>query len=116
EAEGRTLLTRDRHLLRERRPRDAIEITSDRPLDQLCAVVNQLELEPPRELFTRCMVCNAPLDALSSDDAAGLLPPKALELGGIIRRCPVCGRVYWPGSHVRRMTRALMTALPGWLA
>jgi uncharacterized protein with PIN domain len=102
-------------LLRERRPRNAIEITSDRPLDQLCAIVNQLELEPPRELFTRCMVCNAALDVVHDASAADLLPPKARTLGGIIRRCPVCGRVYWPGSHVRRMTRALTTALPGWL-
>jgi uncharacterized protein len=115
EAEGRILLTRDRHLLRERRPRDAIEITSDRPLDQLCALVKQLELQPPRELFTRCMLCNAPLDDVSVTDATELLPPRARELGGTVRRCPVCGRVYWPGSHVRRMTRALATALPGWL-
>jgi hypothetical protein len=114
DAEGRILLTRDRHLLRERRPRLAVEVTSDRPLQQLGALIEQLELQPPRELFTRCMVCNAPLDDLSDAEAATLLPPSARQLAGTARRCPQCNRVYWPGSHVQRMTRALATALPGW--
>lgn len=53
ESENRVLLTRDRHLLRERHPRTAIEVTSDAPLDQLVALVDQLKLRPPAELFTR---------------------------------------------------------------
>ena len=114
DAEDRILLTRDRHLLRELRPRHALEITREQPLDQVAAVVEQLELRPPRELFTRCMMCNTPLDDLSAEDAAALLPPDARQLGGPMRRCPQCKRVYWAGSHVRRMTRALAAALPAW--
>jgi uncharacterized protein with PIN domain len=60
------------------------------------------------------MLCNAPLSEVSADDAAAILPPDARQLGGPIRRCPMCGRVYWPGSHVRRMTRALAAVLPTW--
>lgn len=36
-------------------------------------------------------------------------------LPGPVRRCPTCARVYWPGSHARRMRAALQRALPGWL-
>jgi uncharacterized protein with PIN domain len=31
-----------------------------------------------------------------------------------VRGCPACERVYWYGSHVRRMRHALAEALPGW--
>lgn len=115
DVEDRVLLTRDRHLLRELRPVRALEVTSDVPLEQLRGVVTALDLVPPRELFTRCLVCNAVLGApLSPEDASTVVPPKARNLSGPVRRCPSCGRVYWPGSHVRRMRTALELALPGW--
>src|SRR6476661_10024553 len=60
--EDRILLTRDRHLLRELRPRHAVEITQDAPLDQLAALVNELGLPAPKEVFRRCLLCNTPLD------------------------------------------------------
>jgi uncharacterized protein with PIN domain len=57
-------------------------------------------------------VCNTPLADVAPADAAGLLPPAARALPGSVRRCPTCGRVYWPGSHVRRMTRTLARVFP----
>ena len=113
-AESRVLLTRDRHLLRELRPARALGITSDAPLGQLAEVVRACSLAPPAELFTRCLVCNAPLAAVPPDEAAAVLPPAARELAAEARRCPSCGRLYWPGSHTRRMRAALQAALPGW--
>ena len=110
--EDRVLLTRDRHLLRELRPRRAVEITADAPLDQLQSLVTALDLPLPDDLFRRCLVCNAPLDEVPEAEAAVLLPPAARALPGPVRRCATCGRVFWPGSHVRRMTRALARVFP----
>lgn len=110
--EDRILLTRDRHLLRELRPQRAVEITQDAPLDQLAALVNELRLPAPEEVFRRCLLCNTPLDDVPDSEATALLPPAARGLPGPVRRCPTCGRVYWPGSHVRRMTRALVRVFP----
>lgn len=116
-AEDRILLTRDRHLLRERRPARALEIRRDVPLEQLREVADALALAPPAELFTRCLVCNAVLSApLPEEEARRVVPPAAVGLPGAVRRCPGCGRVYWLGSHARRMRAALERALPGWLA
>src|SRR5690242_17506426 len=109
------LLTRDRHLLRELRPHRAIEIRSDVPLEQLRQVVEALALEPPAELFTRCLVCNTPLVDVPSSAYATLVPPASRGLPGPVRQCPTCERVYWPGSHARRMRRALAAALPEWI-
>ena len=114
--EGRILLTRDRHLLRELQPLRAHEVRQDEPLEQLRDVVAALELPAPAELFTRCMLCNIVLPPLDEEQADRLLPPRVRGIPGPVRRCPVCGRVYWHGSHVRRMRDALQRAVPGWLA
>jgi uncharacterized protein with PIN domain len=112
--EARVLLTRDRRLLRDLKPRRSLEIRDDDPLRQLQAVVQSLALQPPAELFTRCLLCNTVLDLVPAPEAARLVPPDVRELPGPVRRCPTCGRLYWDGSHVRRMRNALEAALPGW--
>lgn len=116
-AEQRILLTRDRHLLRELRPLHALEITHDAPLDQLRQTVAALALAAPAELFTRCMVCNCVLSVpLPRAQADALVPEGVRGIAGPIRQCPICRRVYWRGSHARRMQAAIERALPGWLA
>ena len=57
------------------------------------------------------MVCNSPLEDAAYVDVAGELPPEVrgdprVRSAGF-RRCPSCGRVYWEGSHTRRMRRWL---------
>jgi uncharacterized protein len=116
EEEARMLLTRDRHLLRELRPVRAFEVRQDDPLYQLRDLVLELELAAPRDLFTRCLLCNAPLETVDRAEAEPLLPEGVRELAGPVRRCPSCGRLYWDGSHVRRMRAALERVLPGWIA
>lgn len=112
----RILLTRDRRLLREHKPVRAHEVRSDSPLAQLQDVVRSLALPAPAELFTRCTVCNSPLSApLSDPQRAVLLPPGVQGLPGPARQCPGCGRLYWQGSHARRMRAALERTLPDWL-
>ncbi len=115
-AEERVLLTRDRRLLRELRPAAAVEIRSDVPLEQLRQVVAALGLLPPSppELFTRCLVCNELLEPVPDEERARVLPERARTLPGPVRRCPCCARVYWQGSHARRMRGALARTLPEW--
>lgn len=113
-ADARVLLTRDRHLIRELRPERVSAVQSEVPLEQLAAVIREFDLRRPPELMTRCLICNSPLLELESYAARSALPPSARELPGPVRHCPTCSRVYWRGSHVRRMEAALAAALPGW--
>ena len=114
-AEGRVLLTRDRHLVVHLRPRRALLITHDAPLDQLREVVAACGLAPPAAPFTRCAVCNGVLRPATPDEAAALVPEASRGLPGPVSRCPDCGRVYWEGSHTRRMRQTLSQVLPGWI-
>jgi uncharacterized protein with PIN domain len=113
--EARVLLTRDRHLLRELRPALSFEVRQDDPLQQLRDLVQGLQLAAPRELFTRCLLCNAALETMDPAEARPLLPEGVRELPRPVRRCPMCGRLYWEGSHVRRMRAAIERVLPGWI-
>lgn len=77
--------------------------------------MHALQLDPPAALFTRCMLCNTVLPpSLDRTEAAGLLPSPGFEVPDPVRRCPHCGRLYWHGSHGRRMRAALERVLPGW--
>jgi uncharacterized protein with PIN domain len=111
EHEGRALLTRDRRLAHQRPERHSLLIRSDAPLDQLREVMTHFQLQAPRELFTRCLICNAALRSAAADEIGSPVPPSARERPESLRRCPSCGRIYWEGAHTRRMRAALERAL-----
>jgi uncharacterized protein len=114
--QGRILLTRNRCLMREMQPRMAFEVQGDDSLEQLRQVVTAMALRAPTELFTRCMLDNAELSApLPLAQAEVLVPEGVRGIPGPVRQCPVCARLYWHGSHARRMRAAIDRVLPGWL-
>jgi uncharacterized protein len=75
--------------------------------------VHALDLSGPRRLFTRCLLCNCTLQEVPPEQAGPLVPVGVLALAHAVRRCTACTRLYWDGSHVRRMRTALERALPG---
>lgn len=113
-SENRVLLTRDRLLVRDLHPDRSFEVKSEVPLEQLAEVVHHFGLTKPPELFVRCLLCNEELVVVPPVDAAALIPPRARASADVVRQCPACQRVYWRGSHARRMEAALAAALPGW--
>jgi uncharacterized protein with PIN domain len=56
--------------------------------------------------FSRCLRDNAPLRP-AGPAALARLPERSRTGAGPITICPNCGRIYWPGSHVRRMRARL---------
>ena len=110
--EDRVLLTRDRHLLRELRPPRGFEVRSDEPLEQLRSVVAAFGIARPAAFFTRCLVDNTPLVEVARSDVADRIPPLARERPGPVFRCTACERVYWRGSHARRMEHILEEVFP----
>jgi uncharacterized protein with PIN domain len=103
EREGRILLTRDRALLRQAEKSLPL-LLPDRVADQALMLRRVLGLDWLAAPFTRCLMDNCPLAPSTPGDA---IPESARALPGPFRRCPCCGREYWPGSHVRRMTARL---------
>lgn len=106
-ADGRWLLTRDRKLLEIRGAGDCVLLLrGDGTAACAAELGSRLAVDWLADPFSRCLLCNTELAAADRADRAAL-PPRARDLGGPLRRCPTCGRLYWPGSHVRRMRRRL---------
>ena len=104
-AEGRVLLTRDRELARRRGVRTLLIASQDLEA-QIAQVLSDLDLEPAPTL-SRCLVCNEPLQPLDREAARQRVPPYVAQTQNAFKICPACQRVYWAGTHRRRMQERL---------
>ncbi|PSG96055.1 hypothetical protein BRD56_12825 [Thermoplasmatales archaeon SW_10_69_26] len=108
EREDRRLLTRDRGLA-DRAGSQATLLASRDPGEQLASVIERERLAPTAAGFlSRCLECNEPL--VAAEDAEEV---PADHADGPQWRCPVCDRVYWPGTHAHDMLERLGEHLPG---
>ena len=106
-AEGRSLLTRDRQLAAIAVSRVPVLRLAETSLPgQARTLRTALGADWQYAPFTRCLVDNAPL-APAPPETAAAVPEKSRAAGGPLRLCPECGRLYWPGGHVRRMLARL---------
>ena len=113
-AEGRILLTRDQALVQDLRPDRVLLISAGKPLRQLRELVDRLQPPAPSALFQRCLRCNTPVRVASRREVETLFPEPARSMPGPFHSCPECGRLYWPGSHTRRMRALLTETIPEW--
>jgi uncharacterized protein with PIN domain len=107
EAQGRTLITRDRRLAETARVRTPTVLLTAEGLEQdALALAGALGLDWTEAPFIRCMVDNALLAPAEPADVERM-PEESRALPGPFRKCPACGRLYWPGSHARRIGQRL---------
>jgi uncharacterized protein len=106
-AEHRTLLTCDRALGAQAELEGRVVVLTVSGLDAAALELRErLPLEWLRAPFTRCLLDNTLLRPAAPGDLSKL-PAPARDGPGPIRTCPACSRIYWPGSHVRRMRMRL---------
>ena len=109
-AEGRVVLTRDRDLTKRRVIQSglvrAILIRDDDVRTQLRQVFLDLGLDMTHSL-TRCIECNSSLEPRPAADVSDRVPPYVRSTQTRYSECPSCGRIYWAGTHWRRMHEAL---------
>ncbi len=95
----RILLTRDRGLLRRGIVVHGYLPRADDPDAQTLEVVDRYGLVRHLDPGSRCVHCNARLEAVGPDEVAEVVPPRSLRAFNEFARCRDCGRVFWPGSH-----------------
>ena len=108
-ATGRVLLSKDRGLLARLPPGLAYGVRELRPRAQLAEVVARFGLASQAAPLTRCLACNTPLVDLALPEAEGRAPPGV----GPLKTCPTCERIYWEGSHHRKMRAFTDSVLAG---
>jgi uncharacterized protein with PIN domain len=104
-AEGRLLLTRDRGLAR-RRGLQCLLIESHHLEEQLDQIFAELALTGEHP-FSRCPVCNTPLQKVEKPELEGRVPPHIFRTHKDFSLCPNCDKIYWPGTHWTRMREKL---------
>lgn len=106
-AECRHFLTQDSLVREHKAARGITLILPHVSLDELAALLDtHFQLDWLSHAFTRCLVDNTTL--ITADDAAlARVPQDARQHDEPLCHCPTCGRVYWRGSHYKRMRAKL---------
>ena len=110
--EGRVLLTRDTRLLQRRPLPPHLFIESDHVMEQLRQVVATLGLDPTAPPTRRCSCCNVVLEPRDRTQVTGMVPEFVWSRHEVFWACPRCHRIYWAGTHQRRMEEAIKTLRP----
>ncbi len=100
--DNRILLTRDTRLVLRRGVGEHLLLRENDPMAQLAAVIR---IYPPAadRVLTRCIRCNTLLTACKKTEVRDEVPEYIYHGVSDFARCRQCDRVYWEGSHCRRM-------------
>jgi len=100
--EQRTVLTRDRALLRRKTITRGYFVREVRPRCQVKEVLSRFDLYRQVLPFSRCTRCNGTLQDVDKRTVEERLEPKTRKYYESFRICTACGQVYWQGSHHER--------------
>jgi uncharacterized protein len=77
-------------------------------LGQLREVVVDTAIHPSEFSFLhRCLRCNELLERIDREQVLGSVPDFVYQSHLSFHCCPNCQRVYWPGSHPKRIEETL---------
>jgi len=111
--EGRILLTRDKELYKKslRLGVNAYLVKSPDHLERLAELAAHfsLKLEIDTE-SPRCPRCNSPLREILRCEVEGIIPSRSIAMSKSFWRCAGCGKLYWQGSHWKKIESRLACA------
>jgi len=105
--EQRIVLTRDRALLMHKLISHGCYVRGTRPRQQLEEIVSRLDLHRAIKPFSRCLRCNRELESVAKETIRDRLPPGSAPFYCRFWICDQCDRIYWEGSHWRRMEQVI---------
>lgn len=106
-AENRYILTLDKRLPEDWRVANVLLLKAENPFEQLRETIARFKIRRPRELFTRCLICNELLRAATNEEIAAEVPGAVRAQQQTFQRCANCCKIYWAGSHTARMKKAI---------
>ncbi|MCD6257699.1 Mut7-C RNAse domain-containing protein [Candidatus Aerophobetes bacterium] len=103
--DGRIVLTKDSELVRENKNKvNFLYIVPSDPYEQIKIVIKKFKLDPWKGLFSRCVHCNEPIKKIENIlEIKDEVPSYAYQNSSSFYRCPACGRIYWEGSHHKKI-------------
>lgn len=105
--EQRIILTRDKGLLKNSRVTHGYWVRHTQPQKQTEEVLQKFDLSHRIQPFTRCLVCNGALEKVAKETIEKTLPSKVKKMFNEFYRCTSCGKIYWRGTHFKRMEKMI---------
>ncbi len=109
--EERILLSKDTRLLVRRVVRDFIFLQSDDIREQMRQVLRATGIRRLPDLLSRCLDCNEVLEQAEREQVQDLVPPFVFATQSSFKRCPVCRKLYWAGTHREDVIRTIESLL-----
>jgi hypothetical protein len=103
----RIVLTRDRSLLHRKIITHGYFVRSDIPKIQTREVLKRFALYSLIKPLTRCAHCNGELVETGKQTVEHRLEPLTKRYYDKFLLCPICGRIYWQGSHCARVKQLI---------
>ncbi|MFA8437269.1 MAG: Mut7-C RNAse domain-containing protein [Marinifilaceae bacterium] len=101
--EKRIILTRDKLLLKSKKVSHGYFVRSTEKNEQLREVVKKFDLYSQFKSFTRCMTCNTPLEKADQEAIRNKVDQDTYKFFNEFYYCKLCDKVFWKGSHFKRM-------------
>ena len=105
-----TIWERDLGILKNGRVTHGYWVRSTDPLEQLGEVVRAIDLAGDIEPYTRCMECNGKVESVDRSAVVHSVPLQVFVVYRDFKQCRRCHRVYWKGSHLRRLDKIVERA------
>ncbi len=102
--ENRIIITRNK---KYQNKENCLFLTTDNPKEQLLIVLNKFALFDKIKLASRCLLCNEMVKKIDKKDVKGKVPYYVFQTKAEFSYCPICGRIYWPGTHYEKMREFL---------
>lgn len=85
-----------------------LRIHDGSPTEQMKQLFDLTGIVPNPNLFlSRCLTCNVPVRETARHKVKGKVPDSVFSRTPIFHECPLCGKLYWEGTHASRIKRRL---------
>ena len=101
--ERRAILTKDRGILKRNEVTHGYFVRNTNVEEQVKEVIKRFYLQEEIKEFSRCLECNTELMKIAKEKISGNLPPKVNQSQEEFYKCPECEKLYWKGTHHRKM-------------
>jgi uncharacterized protein with PIN domain len=101
--EKRTILTKDRGILKRNEVTHGYWVRNTNPEKQIAEVVERFDLRNSVSQFSRCLECNNLLTKVEKENIINRIPPKVLAQHEKYYICKACDQIFWAGSHYDKM-------------
>ena len=102
--ERRTIITKNREILKRNNVTHGYWIRSKTPEDTVIEIIKRFDLKNQIRELTRCLECNLLLKKTEKEKIADKIPAKVELRHNEFFICVDCNKIYWKGSHYNKMS------------